>query len=195
MDIVVYTTSDTFKSFINGVFDRSVIFSSALEDTGLHPDAVHVLHMSSYSDENMQWIKQNAGKSAVAVCSDKPAIQQMLDCTQLGVKGYCNSYMQTQHFQQMRRLLENGQSWFPPHLLQQVFSLAHDAVSGNQGDTKLEGLTDREKQVALSVSDGLSNRQIANQYEISERTVKTHLTNIFKKLQIKDRVGLVLHLK
>lgn len=194
MDIVVYTTSDTFKSFLNGVFDHPLSVSSELLKVGL-PDALHVVHLSSYSEKTMDWIKENAGKSTIAVCSDQPGIQEMLDCVQMGAKGYCNSYMQTQHYQQMRRLLENGQSWYPPHLLQQVFSIAHDAVSGVQTETKLNGLTDREKQVALSVSDGLSNRQIANQYEISERTVKTHLTNIFKKLQIKDRVGLVLHLK
>ena len=99
------------------------------------------------------------------------------------------------HYQQMLQQLENGQSWFPPQLLEQTFALAHQA-SNTPGTAKsLEALTSREKEIALAVAEGKSNRDIASQFKISERTVKAHLTNIFKKLQIKDRVGLVLHLK
>ena len=196
MEIVVYTTSRSFKSFINGVFEQRVKFSSILQGVYVYPHALHLLHITSFEDQAMNWIRENADADCpIAVCSDQPGIKQMLDCVQSGVRAYCNSYMQTQYYQQLLRLLSNGQSWFPPHLLEQVFSLAHNAVNGNRVEAKLEVLTDREKQVALSVSDGLSNRQIANQFDISERTVKTHLTNIFKKLQVKDRVGLVLHLK
>ncbi|MCP4046897.1 MAG: response regulator transcription factor, partial [Gammaproteobacteria bacterium] len=51
-----------------------------------------------------------------------------------------------------------------------------------------------EKEVALSVSKGLTNREIASQLNVSERTVKSHLGNIFKKLELKDRVALILYL-
>ena len=56
-------------------------------------------------------------------------------------------------------------------------------------------LTAREKDIAHAVGEGKSNWQIADLYEISETTVKTHLSNIFKKLELKDRVGLVLYIK
>ena len=196
MDLVVYTTSNSFKDFIDGVFEQSVTFRSDFSSESQNGDTLHLLHISSFAEGAMNWIrKQAADKKSVAVCSDHPAMKQMLDSVQAGARAYCNSYMQTQHYLQLFDLLSRGQSWFPPQLLAQTFSVAHQAVSGYQNDIKLEGLTEREKQIAVSVSDGLSNREIANQYEISERTVKTHLTNIFKKLQLKDRVGLVLHLK
>ncbi len=196
MKIKVFTSSSTFKQFIGGVFDRPIEFSSKLPVEPPQADDIYLVHAPSYSEDALQTLRDVIDdRSKVAVCADHPGIKQMLDCIQFGVKGYCNSFMQTQHYQQLIRLLENGQSWFPPQLLEQTFALAHRAVSGNYLDSRLQSLTNREKEVAKSVSDGLSNREIADQFDISERTVKTHLTNIFKKLQIKDRVGLVLHLK
>lgn len=54
-----------------------------------------------------------------------------------------------------------------------------------------EPLSKREKQVAAKISEGLSNRSIADQLFISERTVKFHCTNIFKKLAITNRKMLI----
>ncbi len=196
MQVKIYTRSETFRNFIRGVFTEDPIFGGDLPASGLDASAITFVHLTSYGAAVQDWLKQHlSADHSVAVCSDRPHIKEMLDYAQMGAKGYCNSFMQGTHYQHMLRLLSNGQSWYPPHLLQQTFTLAHRAVSGNDVDASLAGLTTREKQVAQSVSKGLSNRQIADQYKISERTVKTHLTNIFKKLQIKDRVGLVLHLK
>lgn len=196
MEIVVYTSSDSFKSFIKGVLEHNVEFRHQLESPAEFENQIHLLHLSSMGQECKPWLKRHASSgSIVALCTDKPDIREMLEIVQLGAKAYCNSYMQTTHYQQMMRLLNNGQSWFPPHLLQQTFNLAHRAMGGKDNENSLDALTAREKQIALSVSEGSSNRQIAHQYDISERTVKTHLTNIFKKLQLKDRVALVLHFK
>ncbi len=196
MQIKVYTRSETSNRFIRGVFDQEPVFVDRLPGPGLDASKINLLHVSSFGKETAAWVKHHLTTGhIVAVCSDQPGIREMLDYAETGVKAYCNSFMQNTHYQHMVRLLANGQSWYPPHLLEQTFALAHRAVSDNSLDSGLDGLTEREKQVAQSVSKGLTNRQIANQFEISERTVKTHLTNIFRKLQIKDRVGLVLHLK
>jgi DNA-binding NarL/FixJ family response regulator len=103
--------------------------------------------------------------------------------------------MATLHYHQMLELLTNGQSWFPPHMLDETFRLAQESVKPAQDGAQLDILTAREKDIAYAVGEGRSNRQIADLYDISEPTVKTHLTNIFKKLELKDRVGLVLYLK
>ena len=54
-------------------------------------------------------------------------------------------------------------------------------------------LTPREKQVALGVSRGLRNREIALELRIGEQSVKKHLSNVYGKLGINGRVGLALH--
>lgn len=61
----------------------------------------------------------------------------------------------------------------------------------NQHTTQCEPLSKRETQIAEKVSEGLSNKSIANQLFISERTVKFHCTNIFKKLAISNRKMLI----
>jgi DNA-binding NarL/FixJ family response regulator len=53
-------------------------------------------------------------------------------------------------------------------------------------------LTGREAEVARLVSQGLSNKAVAEQLGIREGTVKTHLHNVFRKLGVSNRVGLIL---
>lgn len=57
----------------------------------------------------------------------------------------------------------------------------------------VEALTERERQMALAVARGLRNREIANEYRISEETVKKHLATIYGKLAISGRVALAVH--
>jgi DNA-binding NarL/FixJ family response regulator len=57
----------------------------------------------------------------------------------------------------------------------------------------IEPLTDRERQMAHAVARGLRNREIANEYRISEETVKKHLATIYGKLAISGRVALAVH--
>lgn len=59
----------------------------------------------------------------------------------------------------------------------------------------LARLTKRELDVAEMISQGKGNRSIAESLNISERTVKAHLTSIFRKLSVHDRLHLVLLLK
>ncbi|NUP47904.1 MAG: DUF2791 family P-loop domain-containing protein [Catenulispora sp.] len=58
------------------------------------------------------------------------------------------------------------------------------------GPTSLDSLTDRERQVALLVGAGRSNRQIATQLRVSERTVESHMANVYRKLGLPSRVSL-----
>jgi DNA-binding NarL/FixJ family response regulator len=57
----------------------------------------------------------------------------------------------------------------------------------------IEPLTERERQMAEAVSRGLRNRQIAEEFGISEETVKKHLATIYSKLALSGRVELAVH--
>lgn len=52
---------------------------------------------------------------------------------------------------------------------------------------KSKDLTKREKQILVSLAEGKSNKEIAEDFDISERTVKNHITNLFKKIDVTDR--------
>ena len=57
---------------------------------------------------------------------------------------------------------------------------------------KKSGLTVREKEVLELIADGLSNKDIAKKLFLSEKTVKNHLNNIFKKIEVTDRTNAAL---
>jgi DNA-binding NarL/FixJ family response regulator len=71
-------------------------------------------------------------------------------------------------------------------------------VIDNKGEQMLydqlvrKNLTTREAEVTELVSKGLSNREIANQLFVTEKTIKFHLTNIYKKMNVKSRAQLIV---
>jgi len=55
------------------------------------------------------------------------------------------------------------------------------------------GLTEREQEVLLLIADGMNNREIAEKLVISEKTVKTHVSNILSKLHLADRTQAAIY--
>lgn len=191
--LVVYSRSHSFNDHINAVVDSEVGFRSALSPAVACPGNVYLVHAASFSRELPSWLATTCKTGAVlGIADDNPNIEKMLASTEAGVRGYFNAYMAAPHYAQMIRLLEHAQSWFPPALLKEAFDLARAAIPNV---VRLEKLTKREREIALAVAEGNKNKQIAEECSISERTVKSHLTHIFKKLDIKDRVSLVVYLK
>jgi two-component system nitrate/nitrite response regulator NarL len=197
MKLIVFSVSRSFEQFLNRHLDIAFECRNELQAPSDDPEQLYLLHISGMELECYEWLlKQVSGKPVrVGVCSDLPNIREMLECVRLGAKAYCNSHMATLHYHQMLQQVENGQSWFPPQMLDETFRLAQQVASPSKNQEQLEILTAREKDIAFAVGEGKSNRQIADLFDISEPTVKSHLTSIFKKLELKDRVGLVLYLK
>ena len=197
MNLRVYSTSRSLQNHLNSVIALPFDFQSQLGDPHLELAKVSLVHISSVDLPSLDWLDREIKNTdkIVGICSDNPNVLEMLECVESGARAYCNGYMQAASYQHMLRLLSNGQSWFPPSMLSQAFSLAHQELKGKDTNALLKVLTAREKEVAIAVSQGLSNRDIAERFGISEPTVKTHLTNIFFKLDLKDRVALVLYLR
>jgi len=195
MSLIVYSKSTSFETHINNVIDIDVSFRHKLSPAIPGKGDIFIVHGTSFKRELEKWLNRSSEKGAViAIAADEPELARLLEFTQMGVQGYFNSYMGVANYAQMTRLLANGQSWFPPSLLNQAFELARSVIQPVTGVDPLDALTKREKQVALAVAEGQSNKIVAKNCDITERTVKAHLTQIYKKLQVKDRVALVIHL-
>jgi len=195
--LAVFSNSRAFERYLEGHLDGEFEVFSRLQAPEKDSQRLYLLHLSSMKLAGFDWMSKHvSGKSIpVAVCSDVPGIGEMLECVRLGARAYCNSNMTTTHYQHMLRLLSEGQSWFPPHLLDETFRLAQNALQPGTPRQLLQCLTNREREIALAVSEGKTNRQVADLHSISEVTVKTHLTNIYKKLDVRGRVSLLLLLK
>jgi DNA-binding NarL/FixJ family response regulator len=111
-----------------------------------------------------------------------------------GARGYCHVAAAASQVRLVANTLRHGGFWLPATLMRRFMDSAGGLVS--QGSTRTAGLWDaltkREVEVAKSVAEGCSNREIAERLNISERTVKARLTSIFQKLDVRDRVQLAL---
>ncbi len=113
-----------------------------------------------------------------------------------GVKAYGNSRMLTIHFLQMIETVTKGKVWTYPEL---TAALIKDTASPtiNEDAAKLiqNRLTPKEIEVVYFILDGLINDAIASKLNITQRTVKAHVSSIFSKLHVSDRISLILLLK
>jgi DNA-binding NarL/FixJ family response regulator len=113
-----------------------------------------------------------------------------------------SGYIECQELTLLSKAIESiqkGEIWIHRNLVPQVIKqLTLETESQRISPTdklKLSSLSKREIDVAGMIATGQNNKQIARQLNISERTVKAHLTSIFKKLNISDRLHLALLVK
>jgi DNA-binding NarL/FixJ family response regulator len=93
----------------------------------------------------------------------------------------------------IRKVFE-GELWADtPTMTQVVESLSRKYRGERDSERDKKELSQREKEVVVLVASGCRNKEIANKLFISEQTVKTHLSNIFQKLEINDRLELALY--
>jgi DNA-binding NarL/FixJ family response regulator len=112
-----------------------------------------------------------------------------------GGHGYCHVKAAPEQLREIALVVENGGLWMPPKLMQRFLAVSARVVPAAVPDEpELDDLTSRELMVAEQVARGASNREIAEVLEITERTVKAHLSAIFEKLSVRDRVQLALRM-
>ncbi|GIW41943.1 MAG: DNA-binding response regulator [Candidatus Binatia bacterium] len=91
------------------------------------------------------------------------------------------------------RTVAEGGIWIDPSLPRKVFDAFQRPIEEARGKgSGMAVLTRREREVLSCVAQGISNHEIARRLSISEQTVKTHLTRIFAKLAVKNRLAAAL---
>ncbi len=130
----------------------------------------------------------------VLLFSNAPSKTEGIALFQAGIKGYLNTFATTERIQQALTTIAAGSIWLGPEILQ---SMIQSVVTNAPPEDSLWQalLTERELQVALLVLESKSNKAIAEQLEITERTVKAHMHNIFQKFEVSDRLSLALKIK
>jgi NarL family two-component system response regulator LiaR len=109
-----------------------------------------------------------------------------------GAQGYLLKDIQPRDLVQAIRETYRGKAQLHPDVARRLMmavtgeSAAKEAKS-NTLPVELEGLTEREREVLEYIAQGLSNREIAERMVISEKTVKTHVSNLLDKLDLEDR--------
>lgn len=89
----------------------------------------------------------------------------------------------------------NGSSVLDPKVIRRLTALVNTYADKGESTDITGELSDREKEIASLISEGLNNKQIANRLYISEGTVKNYISSIYDKTGVHDRVKLAMLLK
>jgi DNA-binding NarL/FixJ family response regulator len=137
-----------------------------------------------------------SGGQPLVVLADDPNERVVLEALAAGAAGCCNSHAAPAVLGQVALVVGNGGLWVGQSLLSQLVGATTRRLEA-LGETSAAGdwsasLSAREAQVARLVAEGAANKEIAARLTITERTVKAHLTAIFEKLGVRDRLQLSL---
>lgn len=111
-------------------------------------------------------------------------VEYLLKAVDVGVDGYILKDSGSVELKKAINAVISGESYIQSDLIP---ALNSRLVSRDTDKDKIEQLTKRELEVLIQVANGMFNKEIAQTLDISERTVKNHISNIFKKIEVADR--------
>jgi DNA-binding NarL/FixJ family response regulator len=118
----------------------------------------------------------------ILVVTASEQVDDALLAMRLGARGVVLKHFEIETLMEGIRSVAAGRVWLPPVL--------RDELARREREPMHKGLTRREYEIVRHAALGMRNVEIAQRLLISEVTVKTHLTNVFQKLGIRDRVQL-----
>lgn len=130
-------------------------------------------------------------QQAVLVLSKLDTLAELQAALTAGARGYVHFASDKDTLLAASESILQGALWIPHNLLANLVGVLNQALPKKKSNPFAE-LSEREQQVAEAVCRGLTNKAIANELNVSERTVKQHLTNSFAKLGVQDRMQLLL---
>ena len=148
-----------------------------LLDVGARSPSTKVMILTAFSDE-----------------------ENVLNAAKGGAKGYVPKGVPSATLLQAIKVVHNGSLWIDKEI--STWETFEEIVQGQMGsreaapqmDESIKALTKREMEILRLVAEGLTNEEIGKKIFISEKTVKTHLTNIFDKLKVNNRFKAALML-
>lgn len=140
-------------------------------------------------------IRQCSPGSKVIVLSERCSEDEALRALKAGARGYLPKHVNGATLIKCLRVVHAGQIWAESHITARLLDEYSSLVRSNEHATlsNEKHLTEREFEVLRLIAQGYSNRDMAHRLYISEKTVKTHLSNIFEKIQVADRLQAALY--
>ena len=154
--------------------------------------------------EQFARLRKVVGAARIIVLANRPDSEEALTMFSAGARGYCNAHATAANLRQVASVVQSGGLWIGEALMQRLLASTQAAMaqipvaklpvdeSSRASAERLSTLTKREQEVARAVAGGSSNKEIARQLGITERTVKAHVGSVFQKLKARDRLHLAL---
>ena len=144
-------------------------------------------------------LRRLSPRTKFVLLDDSSSDEDELNLFRAGVRGICPSGISQSTLHMMINAVRSGELWIRRSLTYRLLEHLKINTAGQQTSDdnvpgRLDSLTQREHEIAMRVGSGESNKYIAHSLEISERTVKAHLTNIFRKMGVTDRLKMAVML-
>ena len=134
--------------------------------------------------EVLQYSRKNKINVKVMILTVHNEIEYLLKAVDLDIDGYILKDSESEVLKNAIFTVYNGENYIQPELIPMLNSRM---INRDSDKEKIKTLTKREIEVLKAIAAGLLNKEIATNLGISERTVKNHISNIFKKIDVADR--------
>ncbi len=134
--------------------------------------------------EVLEEIKRKKINVKVLILTVHNEVEYLLKAVDIGVDGYLLKDSESVELKKAINAVMDGENYIQPNLIP---ALNNRLVARDIDKDKIDSLTKRELEVLTQVASGMFNKEIAISLNISERTVKNHISNIFKKIDVSDR--------
>lgn len=152
----------------------------------IHPDILLLdINMPKKNGiEVLVYIKQNKIPVKVLILTVHNEVEYLLKAVDIGIDGYLLKDSSYDELKEAIDVVISGNTYIQPSLLPALNESMEDYALDKE---KIECLTKRELDVLRLISEGCSNKKISDELTISERTVKNHISHIFRKINVEDR--------
>lgn len=140
--------------------------------------------------EVLEVIKKKEYDMKVLILTAHNELQYLLKAIDIGADGYILKDSELDELKKAIQSVLSGEKYIQPSLIP---ALNNHLVYRDTNKDKIDMLTSRELEVLVQVASGMINKEIATNLNISERTVKNHVSNIFKKIDVSDRTQAAIY--
>jgi NarL family two-component system response regulator LiaR len=140
--------------------------------------------------EGIRRIRAANPATRVLVLTSFAEDQKVFAAVKAGAAGYLLKDMHHEALAEAIRTVHRGEALLHPSV---AAKLMQEFAKGERRTASAESLTEREMEVLRLVARGMSNKEIAAELTVAEKTVKTHVSNILQKLQVADRTQAALY--
>ena len=152
----------------------------------VHPDILLLdINMPKKNGiEVLEYIKQNKIPVKVLILTVHNEVEYLLKAVDIGIDGYLLKDSSYDELKEAIDVVISENTYIQPSLLPALNESLEDYALDKE---KIDSLTKRELDVLRLISEGCSNKKISDELTISERTVKNHISHIFRKIDVEDR--------
>ena len=143
--------------------------------------------------ETLKKIKAYGSKTKIIMLTVYDDVEYISQSVNLGANGYVLKDSDSDTLIKTIKIVNDGGSYIQPTLATQLIKHMTNEKKNTNDKKLLELLTRRELIVMKEISSGLNNKSISKKLNISEKTVKNHVSSILKKLELQDRTQVAIY--